>query len=338
MSDQTQIKATPDRLRRLAEADLLNAAQVDEALKMTGALPDLTRWRWFLDYLLLVLGAAMGVAGIFFFFAYNWNGLPRFAKLGLLELLVTLSAVVAIRMKLKGHPALITLTAAALLTGGLLAVYGQIYQIGADSYQLFLTWALLITGWVIVSDYTLLWVIWLVLVNLALSFFWRQRMGEETFGFFFVAFCVLNGLALAAWEGGKRRFTWLGTRWTPRLVSLALVPGLTSPMVYWLWVNLGASEYAYNQIILGPGDQIAAALYLPVMAVLLWFYSRREHDLFMLAIGLFSLMTCLTSAMINIMQFSNALDYLLVGGAIVLQAGLIVTILRKIANSWEAAV
>ncbi len=74
------------------------------------------------------------------------------------------------------------------------------------------------------------------------------------------------------------------------------------------------------------------------MAVLLWFYSRREHDLFMLAISLFSLMTCLTSAMINIMQFSNPVDYLLVGGAIVLQAGLIVTILRKIANSWEAAV
>ena len=41
------------------------------------------------------------------------------------------------------------LLAAALLTGGLLALIGQTYQTGADTFELFATWAALILPWVL---------------------------------------------------------------------------------------------------------------------------------------------------------------------------------------------
>ncbi len=39
----------------------------------------------------------------------------------------------------------------------LLAVYGQTYQTGADPYELFFGWAILIIGWVAISRFAPLW-------------------------------------------------------------------------------------------------------------------------------------------------------------------------------------
>jgi uncharacterized membrane protein len=43
--------------------------------------------------------------------------------------------------------------------GVLQAVFGQIYETGADSYVLFLIWALLIIGWVAIGGYAPLWLL-----------------------------------------------------------------------------------------------------------------------------------------------------------------------------------
>src|SRR5690606_42051813 len=47
-------------------------------------------WEKFLSRSFLGLGTAFSLAGIFFFFAYNWDSLHRFVKLGLLEGLLVL--------------------------------------------------------------------------------------------------------------------------------------------------------------------------------------------------------------------------------------------------------
>src|SRR5699024_11365250 len=36
---------------------------------------------------------------------------------------------------------------ASIITGSLLALFGQVYQTGADTWQLFFAWAILITPW-----------------------------------------------------------------------------------------------------------------------------------------------------------------------------------------------
>ena len=47
-------------------------------------------WNRFLSIFLLAVGIGFTVSGIIFFFAYNWNDLPKFAKLGIVEVLLVL--------------------------------------------------------------------------------------------------------------------------------------------------------------------------------------------------------------------------------------------------------
>jgi uncharacterized membrane protein len=55
-----------------------------------------------------------------------------------------------------------------MITGSLLALFGQVYQTGADTWQLFFGWAVLITPWVIIARFPALWLLWLGLVNTGL--------------------------------------------------------------------------------------------------------------------------------------------------------------------------
>lgn len=43
------------------------------------------QWNQFLSIFLLAAGIGFTVTGIIFFFAYNWDELPKFAKLGMVE-------------------------------------------------------------------------------------------------------------------------------------------------------------------------------------------------------------------------------------------------------------
>src|SRR5690606_26743262 len=54
---------------------------------------------------------------------------------------------------------------ASIITGSLLALFGQIYQTGADTWQLFFAWAILITPWVVIARFPALWLLWLGLIN-----------------------------------------------------------------------------------------------------------------------------------------------------------------------------
>ena len=44
-------------------------------------------WNQFLSIFLLAAGIGFTIAGIIFFFAYNWDTISKFAKLGIIEVL-----------------------------------------------------------------------------------------------------------------------------------------------------------------------------------------------------------------------------------------------------------
>ena len=54
------------------------------------------QWNQFLSIFLLAAGIGFTVAGIIFFFAYNWDELPKFAKLGMVEVLLATSVLLAV--------------------------------------------------------------------------------------------------------------------------------------------------------------------------------------------------------------------------------------------------
>ena len=106
-------------------------------------------WGTWVSRLLLLLGTSLVLAGIIFFFAHNWERLGPLLKLGLIQGAMLACLLGAWLVRSSTLPCQVLLTAACVLVGVLLAVYGQIYQTGADAFELFLGWWVLILPWVL---------------------------------------------------------------------------------------------------------------------------------------------------------------------------------------------
>ena len=161
------------RLDELTSCGALQPAQRRMALDLVHPPRQWAQWTM---ALLVAFGTGLVLTGVIYFFAYNWDAVPDLVKLGGLQIAVVLATGGAWWLgpdRLAGRMSLI---AATCLVGVFLAVFGQIYQTGADSWQLFALWAALITPWTLVSRMPVLWLIWLVLVNLAVTLWWEISM------------------------------------------------------------------------------------------------------------------------------------------------------------------
>lgn len=145
-----------------------------EALLQQQVYADGSQWRRFLNLLLPALGVSFMVSGILFFFAYNWTDLNKFAKLGMIEALLVEAVALVLFTRWNLPIKQIILTGASFLVGALFAVYGQIYQTGANAYDFFLGWTLFVTLWAIASGYPPLWLVWIGLVNITIYLYGKQ--------------------------------------------------------------------------------------------------------------------------------------------------------------------
>ena len=136
------------------------------------------QWNKFLSRFLLAVGVAFTTAGIVFFFAYNWSDLPKFAKIGMVEILLVISVSLVLLTSWSKLVKQIILTGSAFLIGTLFAVFGQVYQTGADTYDLFLVWTLFTLLWAIASRFAPLW---LVFVGLLCTTLWLYAIQITTY-------------------------------------------------------------------------------------------------------------------------------------------------------------
>lgn len=118
-------------------------------------------------------------------FAYNWDELPKFAKLGIVEVLLVASVLLATFTRWNKLVKQILLTGATFLIGTLFAVFGQIYQTGADAYDLFLGWTLFTILWAVAIRFAPLWLtfigllcttIWLYNIQIASANSWEMTL------------------------------------------------------------------------------------------------------------------------------------------------------------------
>lgn len=328
-TDRLELPATATRLRRLAHDGYLSARSLDRALVIAGHTPTPPDWRRFVDILLLLLGAGLSLSGILFFFAYNWADMPRLAKFGLIEGAMLLAVALAAYKGLGSLAGQVALLAAAVLVGVLQAVFGQIYQTGADSYLLFLIWALLIIGWVAIGNYAPLWLLLLVLLNLSLSFYWTQVLGAFNTALY-LGLVALNTLWLLAWELARSRgIAWLSGRWMPRVVALATIALLVVAMIGYLF----ASSFVSERDALLP---LTPIVYLLYTLFLLLFYYRYLQDLFMLAAAALGIVVVVTAAGIKVVDFRSE-GYLVLSALVIGQTVALVYALRVVARRWERA-
>ncbi|WP_272148626.1 DUF2157 domain-containing protein [Tenacibaculum aiptasiae] len=185
---------------------------------------DKTSWQQFLRLFFMSLGVGFTTAGIIFFFAYNWASMHKFFKLGLIEggiLLLTLVLVVAkIPLDIKK----IILTGVSVLVGVLFAVFGQIYQTGANAYDFFLGWTMAIVIWVVISNFAPLWLVFITLINTTLILYAEQVAQDWSEIFVFALLFCINALFLIAFLLVKKINEHISVpSWFTNVLALAVV-------------------------------------------------------------------------------------------------------------------
>lgn len=219
---------TRSRLYALAESGRLDRDQIraltdvcDE--RAPWRAPTGKSWRRFLGAHLLALSVLLLAAGVTFFLAANWSALSGLTRMALVSVALASSSAIGVRLGLDSLPGRASLALAGLLIGPLLAVYGQTYQTGADAYELFVGWGLLLAPFVFLVRWSGLFVLQVLLLELALALFADQVHGAQVFRAAWVQL-TLAGINVGAllvvevWQGLRRqRAPSRGTRWPQRV-------------------------------------------------------------------------------------------------------------------------
>lgn len=301
----------PASLVDLYKQRALSEREYQMAIEWATKPPERERWSAYLRDWFLIFGILLLVSGVIVFGAYNWQALPRLQKLGLLELL-TLGAWLGSRLRGQdSKEGTVLLWAACILVGAFLAVFGQIYQTGADAYTLFAGWSVLILPWCLAGRSNLIWFTQAVLVNTTFALYWNQVVGSDL-AVFALSQGALNAALAALWQRARRGRTWMAFGMVEALIANALFP-LT-----------GASCIAFWD-----GDQnlICLAVTVLALAALVKVYGDRVRTMALVACSALSISGSLT---IRVLSELDEIGFLLIAVALVAQLTLVARWLREI--------
>ena len=155
-------------IEQLLTQNSLPIKHADAASRHLEVYPSTRSWLDFFDKALLIIGVVALALSLVFFIAYNWLYMGKLAKFALVEgaLVITITLYVALSFRRRfAFIRQLLLLIASIITGSLLALFGQVYQTGADTWQLFFGWAILILPWVLIARFPALWLLWLGLIN-----------------------------------------------------------------------------------------------------------------------------------------------------------------------------
>lgn len=239
-------------------------------------------WRqnlaWGIGLLALLLAGSALVSWV----AANWPHMASQTRLALVQGGLALSVLLAAGLAWRDSRWVVLLTGtAALGVGGLLALVGQIYQTGADRWQLFLLWAVLITPWLLLMRSVFLALLWAALLNLSLWLIVDQGLthrllawwgAEPTAAAAFLLVGLNAGLLVLAECLGRR----LQDPW--RLIRRALAMAVLG----WAFIA------AWQGMWMSPHRAIASGQWaaLAAVAVLYGVYAYWRRDLAIVALSL----------------------------------------------------
>lgn len=210
--------------------------------ELMSCLRPVKAWRAWGSRCFLVLGVVLLLSGVVFFFAWNWDSMPRWQRLSLPVGGVLLPALGSLFLGADGLGRKMALLAASIMIGVFVAVFGQEYQTGADAYGLFVLWATLALAWVLSAGFAALWCVWLAIVTTAIVTWWAQAgvASEGVAGEWqacLLAVAALYAAALLLKESLAPRFPWLRERWFRLWLLLALILPLCGYTCGWIVVG-----------------------------------------------------------------------------------------------------
>ncbi len=297
------------KTRRLINQAFDQHALTQEARDRALALvPVHTAWWWGVDRLLLALGSAHLLAGILFFFAYNWADMPPMVKFSILQVAILVCLGIGIYKGYQNLVSKISLLSAALILGVLLAFYGQVYQTGADSYELFRAWSVLILPWVVLLRFKSLWILWLVIANLGLVLFFDQagyQLIKHDDMFVPIILTAFNAAVLVVgelWQKGD-------LPQIPVLTALLIFSDI--PLFAWIVDNLSSPTTA---------QMVALPIWLVIHGLLFAFFRYRRPDFNAFALTVLSMACMVCSLLVRFTAEINAIVQYLLAGLVIMAA------------------
>lgn len=280
-------------------------------------------WQRFLRLLILTLGISFSVAGIVFFFAYNWDSLNKFLKLGAVQALVIVFTLAAIFIKRKSFVKKSILTGAAVLVGVMYAVFGQVYQTGADAYEFFLGWTFFVTLWVVVSNFPPLWLVYIFLLNITVILYAEQGANNWSDSYVFTLLFLLNALVLTS-------FLFL-----PRFLKRKGYPNWLTNFLAIVAVTLGTVGVSFG---IHTNEQDSSFWMLFLLFTLfsglgIWM-GLLKKSLFYIAIICFSCVIVFCSFLLH--ESDGAGAFFTIGVIIVLAVTLLIRYLKKLQRKWNS--
>ncbi|HUG97686.1 MAG TPA: DUF2157 domain-containing protein [Gammaproteobacteria bacterium] len=286
------------QLLELAEAGLLEPAEFEQAARLGELKPTRDAWLDAADRLFVFAGVLLIATAVIFFFAWNWADMHRFTKLGVAVAALAGCTATAFFSRPFGLPWRAALLGAAVTTGAALALVGQIYQTGADVWELFAAWAVLMLPFVLLARSTASWCLWLVVANAALLRFISETAWINFVGALFaprhlLIIAALNVALLLAFEVFPARLLEIPRRHVHRLAALGVIAPLTFGACIGWW------EREFLPVTIG---------FVAVATIMAGLYYRPRRDLPILALAVFGAIAVMTSALVRVLP--RGLDFL----------------------------
>lgn len=291
MSHQVLNLQQRDQLLSWLEQGFLDQQQWRAVVGETEPAPAASEWQCLLDRLLACSGVLLLGLGVVFFFAWNWDELPRAAKFAVAAGALASFAAMALFSVHRSVLQQAALFGCCIGTGALLALIGQTYQTGADIWQLFAAWACLMLPWVLLSRSSLCWGLCWAVANLALLRFFSASMWFGLFAGFngheaLLIIALANLAALALFEIlGDKLIGHRGRSMHRVCASAGLAALLVGAMIGW-W------QEAFVPLLIG--FAVAAVLGVPL-------YRWWRLDLPILALQLFALIALLSAGLFKVL-------------------------------------
>jgi uncharacterized membrane protein len=273
MSDALlDLPANRSRLHALAADGVLDRAELDESLLALGYRPTSASWSAYLYWNALIIGVVLLAAGVVFFVAANWSVLPGLVRMGIVGAAMVIATLIGgyLGDTLAGRA---TTLLGGLLFGPLLAVYGQVYQTGADAWQLFAMWTLVLVAYGALVRFEGTWALALLGLHVS-TFTWiDQELGTnfytDTGAFVIAGLALVDGVVVAIAD----RFT--HGREREIIAHTAAFFGLAITLPFGMLAML-EEQLSFTAV---PGVAVLVAALLVIWLVYRW----RRPDLGMLA-------------------------------------------------------
>lgn len=287
-------------LLSLIENQRLEENNIEEALHLASIPPTLNALLSFVRLVLIWVGAMSLVIALLLFIAYNWQDFGRFSKFLMVEVSMLASiGIYYISAKYKKVQQ-IALMFASITLGILLALIGQTYQTGADPWQLFALWALFMTPWALVAGTSSLWILWIVLINVA-SVLYYQKFDLSFLLWFnardelLVLLFGINASLWILWSFLSIKYETFNQVVSVRFLAFLAVSSISTLAIIHLY---DAREMTAMYML----------LYIASLALIYYVYRVRNIDLYMMSLFSMSLFFFILNIVIRFITFNGFND------------------------------